>query len=485
MDHSSSGHGGDHAEPHGGSASSHSHTGLQAAPSRAVPQQVVIIGGGVTGCVLAERLRERWPTAQLTLLEGSGALGGLSVASQPDDIGWDRFYHVVTPQDTRLIGWLGRLGIADRLRWKAARTGFYTDGRLHPFNTPLDFLRFPPLSLPQKVRLAATILYASRVSDGAPLEKLTAEQWLRKLSGSGVYEKIWGPLLRAKLGSAHGEAAAAFIWSTIRRLYATREGEGKTEAFGYISGGYAPVFQVAEQYLQQRGVTVRKNARVTAIEKAAGEKAAGEKAAGPHPLRVRTADGSELAADRVIFTGPSRALPKLCSGLDVPGGLLERAARQRYLGVICMVVKLRRAVSPYYVLNLTDPGLPFTGVIGLTTLVSPDEVGGHHLMYLPRYLPDDDPDFDKPDEAFYEPFMSALQRIFWRRGFSPDEVVLWRVFRARFVSPIHVLRYDELRLPIAILPGQLYLLNTGRVLGGTLNNNQMIEEAELGLGELE
>jgi hypothetical protein len=28
------------------------------------------------------------------------------------------------------------------------------------------------------------------------------------------------------------------------------------------------------------------------------------------------------------------------------------------------------------------------------------------------------------------------------------------------------------------------MLNTGRVLGGTLNNNQMIEEAELGLGEI-
>ncbi len=435
---------------------------------------MVIIGGGVTGCVLAERLRERWPGAAVTLLEGSPALGGLSVASQPDDIGWDRFYHVVTPQDVRLIAWLQRLGLKDRLRWKAARTGFYTDGSLHPFNTPLDFLRFSPLSLPQKMRLAATILYASRVSDGAPLEKITAEAWLRKLSGDGVYDKIWGPLLRAKLGSAHGEAAAAFIWSTIRRLYATREGEGKTEAFGYISGGYAPVFHAAEKYLEARGVTVHKNTRVVAITRSpeAGV------------LRVRTADGSDLLADRVIFTGPSRVLPKLCDGLGVPESLLARAAQQRYLGVICMVVKLRRAISPYYVLNLTDPGLPFTGVIGLTTLVDPEEVGGYHLVYLPRYLPDDDPDFDQPDAAFYAPFMAALQKIFWRRGFSPDEVVLWRVFRARFVSPLHVLRYDEQRLPIPILPEQLYLVNTGRVLGGTLNNNQMIEEAELALHEI-
>ena len=191
-----------------------------------------------------------------------------------------------------------------------------------------------------------------------------------------------------------------------------------------------------------------------------------------------------MAADRVIFTGPSRVLPRLCRDLDVEPSILERARSQRYLGVICMVLRLRRAVSPYYVLNLTDPGLPFTGVIGLTTLVDPQEIGGDHLIYLPRYLPDNDPDFDKPDEAFFAPFMDAMQRVFWRRGFSMDDVILWRVFRSRFVSPIHTLHYDEQRLPIPMLPGQLYLLNTGRILGGTLNNNQMIEEAELGLGEI-
>lgn len=466
-------------------------SGAQAAPvpgnesgssrsPQAEPRRIIVVGGGVTGCVIAERVKQRFPASHVELLEGSPTLGGLSVRSEPDEIGWDRFYHVVTPQDRHLIDWLGRLGVADRLRWRTARTGFFTDGRIHPFNTPIDFLRFPPLSLVSKIRLASTILYASRVSDGAPLEGVTAAAWLRKLAGARVYEKIWAPLLRAKLGSAADDAAAAFIWSTIRRLYATREGEGKSEQFGFISRGYAPVFEAAERYLGSLGVTVRKGVRVQRIEKADASGA----------LRIRLSSGSQngtLEADRVIFTGASRYLPALCSGPEGPGvptELLDRAGSQRYLGVVCMVLKLRRAVSPYYVLNLTDEGLPFTGVIGLTTLVDPEEVGGHHLIYLPRYLPDDDPDFDKPDQAFYEPFMAGMQRIFARRGFRPDEVLLWRVFRTRFVSPIHVLHYDKQRLPITLVPRRLYLLNTGRILGGTLNNSQMIEEAEQGLGEI-
>ena len=436
-------------------------------------KRFVVVGGGVTGCVLAERIRQRHPDSQVTLIEGSSTLGGLSVRSEPDPIGWDRFYHVVTPQDGLLIDWLKRLGVEGRLRWRGAHTGFYADGALHRFDTPLDFLRFPPLDLLDKSRLAASILYASRVSDGTPLWNITASDWLRKIAGEQVYRKFWEPLLRAKLGSAHNEVAATFIWSTIRRLYATRQAEGRREAFGYISGGYAPVFSVAEQYLTKLGVQVRKSSPVEHI------------ADGPDgSTRVRTRDGSEILADRVIYTGPSRFLPRLCAGVSIPEELLTRARSIRYLGVLCMVVKLTRAFSPYYVLNLTDPGLPFTGVIGLTTLVDPSETGGHHLVYLPRYLPDDDPYFDKPDEAFTEPFLSALERIGTRRGFRRDEVLLTKMFRSRFVSPIAVVGYDKLRLPIPLVPRRLYLLNTGRILGGTLNNSQMIEEAERGLDEI-
>jgi protoporphyrinogen oxidase len=436
-------------------------------------KRFVVVGGGVTGCVLAERIKQRHPDCAVTLLEGSSTLGGLSVRSEPDPIGWDRFYHVVTPQDVMLIDWLRRLGVEDRLRWRGAHTGFYADGALHRFDTPLDFLRFPPLNLVDKGRLGASILYASRISDGTPLWNITASDWLRKISGDTVYRKFWEPLLRAKLGSAHQDVAATFIWSTIRRLYATRQAEGRREAFGYISGGYAPVFTAAEHYLSRLGVTVRKSAPVEHISD------------GPDgSTRIRTRDGSELLADRVVYTGPSRFLPKLCQGMSVPESLLTRAHQLRYLGVLCMVVKLTRAFCPYYVLNLTDPGLPFTGVIGLTTLVDPVETGGHHLCYLPRYLPDDDADFDKPDEAFVEPFLSALERIGSRRGFRRDEILLSKVFRSRFVSPIAVLGYDKLRLPIPLVPSRLYLLNTGRILGGTLNNSQMIEEAERGLDEI-
>ncbi|HXG85881.1 MAG TPA: hypothetical protein VNI84_17810, partial [Pyrinomonadaceae bacterium] len=67
----------------------------------------------------------------------------------------------------------------------------------------LEFLQFPPLDLISKFRLGATIFYASKVKDWKALEKISVEDWLTKLSGKKTFEKMWKPLLKAKLGEAY------------------------------------------------------------------------------------------------------------------------------------------------------------------------------------------------------------------------------------------------------------------------------------------
>ena len=110
-------------------------------------------------------------------------------------------------------------------------------------SSALDFLRFPPLNLWQKARLALGILYASRIRDGRPLEKLLASEWLIKVFGAENYRKMWGPLLKCKLGACRDETSAAFIWTYIARYYSTREKTAsQKEQLGYVNGGYRTVF---------------------------------------------------------------------------------------------------------------------------------------------------------------------------------------------------------------------------------------------------
>ncbi len=108
---------------------------------------------------------------------------------------------------------------------------FLYQGRLHSFSSSWDFLKFPPLNLWDKARLAWTITQASRRNDWQALEQIPVVDWLTKHSGPRTTERIWLPLLKAKLGDAYQRTSAAFIWATIQRLNAARRSGLKRELF--------------------------------------------------------------------------------------------------------------------------------------------------------------------------------------------------------------------------------------------------------------
>ena len=171
---------------------------MQAEQETMNKQTCCIVGGGVLGLTLALRLARQG--REVTLLEAAPNLGGLADAWQVGDLEWDRHYHVTLLSDLHLRGLLDELGLSDVLRWTTTKTDFYTDKQFYPLTNSLDYLRFPPLGLIDKLRLAGTIFYASRIEDGMALEKVPLVDWLVRLSGKRTYEQIWLPLLRAKLG---------------------------------------------------------------------------------------------------------------------------------------------------------------------------------------------------------------------------------------------------------------------------------------------
>ena len=140
-----------------------------------------VVGGGMLGLTLAHRLARQG--RDVTVFEGADRLGGLASAWGLGPVTWDRHYHVTLFSDTALRGLLGELDLERELRWVRTRTGFYTGGRLYSMSNALEFLRFPPLGLVDKIRLAVTILHASRIRDWQSLERIPVADWLRRWSG--------------------------------------------------------------------------------------------------------------------------------------------------------------------------------------------------------------------------------------------------------------------------------------------------------------
>ncbi|MCL6545537.1 MAG: FAD-dependent oxidoreductase [Bryobacteraceae bacterium] len=210
-----------------------------------------VLGGGVLGMRLAGKLAETGDHVEL--FESAPALGGLAGVWTIGDFTWDKHYHVMLRSDRHLLALLDELDLKQETRWSRTRAGFYSGGRLHSLSDALDFLRFPLLGPFQKLRLAATILRAAQIRDWRTLERTTVSSWLIRWSGRATYERIWLPLLRAKLGEGYRTASAAFIWATIARLYGARRTEKKREEFGFVTGGYSRILERFQEGQQNCG----------------------------------------------------------------------------------------------------------------------------------------------------------------------------------------------------------------------------------------
>lgn len=374
---------------------------------------------------------------------------------------WDKFYHVILQSDSFTHALLQDLGLAGDFVGVTTKTGFYTDGRLYSMSNSWEFLKFPPLGVWSKFRLGRTISHAAKVKDWKALEQISVVDWLTQLSGRKTVEKIWLPLLKSKLGDAYKVASAAFIWATIQRMYAARRSGMKKELFGYVRGGYGRIVDRFVEQLAERGVKLRANAAVARID-SEGQP------------RVELASGERLDFDRVICTAVPPLVPKLIPNLtDYENDLLNGV---RYQGIVCASVLLRKPLDRFYVTNITDGWVPFTGVIEMSALVDRAEFGGNHLVYLPKYVAPDDPVMTEPDASIRERFTAALERMY--PHFKRADVLAFQIARVKNVFAVPTLNYSERLPPMATsLPG-VYLVNSAHIVNGTLNVNETLQLAE-------
>lgn len=462
-------------------------------------KNIAIIGSGFLGLTLALRLSDAG--AKVTVYESAPEIGGLASAWQIGDVVWDKHYHVTLASDSYTRKIVEEIGLGDEFNWVETKTGFYTDGKLISMSNSLEFLKFPPLDLLSKFRLGATIFYASKVKDWRALEKISVEDWLTKLSGKRTFEKIWKPLLKAKLGLAYKETSAAFIWATIQRLYAARNSGLKREMFGYVRGGYARVLERFGEHLQEKGVEIRLNTLIEKVEKledgkiiltAKDAEDAKKKKTTAGELSLATAGkfqtknnlktfapsasfavNSSSEFNSVILTCPSNVAAKICPQLSADEK--QRLNGIKYQGIVCASVLMKKSLSEFYVTNITDE-TPFTGIVEMSALVDKREFGGNALLYLPKYVAPGDELFERTDAEIEETFTSALEKMY--PHFDRKDVVAFKVSRVRQVFPIPTLNYSASLPPVKTSLETVFIINSAQITNGTLNVNETVQLAE-------
>lgn len=416
---------------------------------------IAIIGAGVMGVTLAYHLSEYG--YRVTIYERAGAPGGLASALTYDGTRIDRYYHTILSSDLSMQGLIAATGLRDKLHFTATKQGFYHEGALYPFNTMVDFLTFPPLNLFQRIRFGLQIVAAMLERSAGKMDRTPVEEWLLRVSGRGVVETIWKPLLRAKFDSETSDVPATYIWSRLRRMLATRQGVTSKEMMCYLEGGYYTLIAALLERCAANGVSLHLNTPVTEIIVRDGR---------AYGVKVNDTIHEH---DAVISTLPSPLLARLLP--DAPSQFCAVLSAQDYLRVLCPLLILKRRLTPYYVLNITDSSVPFTAVVETTNLIAPEHVGGHHLVYLPKYLSPQSDLAAWSDDRVQHEWMAHFRRMF--PAFDPDDLVAFLVQHARYVEPLRPIgttgQIPHIETPVE----RLYMCNTVMVYP-ELNNGESV-----------
>lgn len=417
---------------------------------------VGIVGGGILGMTAALRLTQAG--AHVALYERSTDLGGLVGSFDFDGHRVDRFYHVVLPTDQRVIGLATELGLGDRFRFRPTGVGFYDDGRLFSMNSLREFLTFPLLPLHDRLRLGAFVARCQLGASSERLDEIPLEQWLVRLCGRRMVDRLWRPLLDSKFDGRFDDLPATYLWARTKRMSATRDKAGH-EIMGWLEGGYQTLIDALEAKLRSLGAEIHAG---TQIDRISGT------AAGARGLIV---EGRARTFDSVLCT----LAPPLARRLLAPELAPAVPESQcRYLGVICLLLRTSRSVSPYYTLNITDRRVPLTTIVETTHVVDPEQVGGT-LLYATKYVDPANEDLGRTDEQLEAAYLAHLRTIF--PTLRDEEILSAVVQRARIVEPVHRLGGARALPDMFPVPG-LAMASTAHVYPEVVNGQAVIGVAD-------
>jgi protoporphyrinogen oxidase len=386
----------------------------------------VIIGAGFTGLSAAYEIARAGK--RVLVLERDAEIGGLAGSFTVAGTNLERFYHHWFTNDVHVMDLIKELGTQDNILLRPTRTGMYFANNFFKLSTPMDVLRFTPLGLIDRVRLGLMVLRARKVKHWRELEDLTAIAWLRKVGGDKVYEVVWEPLLKGKFGKYADEVSAVWFWNKLKLRGGSRA-KGGGEQLAYYRGGFAELARHLADAARKAGAEIRTEAGVDRLIVENGA------------VVGVVSSGTEIRAATVLATAPLPAIADLVAP-HADAAYTASLRRIKYLANVCMVLELDRSLSETYWLNVNDPGFPFVGVIEHTNFEPPETYKGRRIVYLSKYLPEEDKLYQMTADEMLAFSIPHLQRMF--PAFNRSWVLAHHVWKARFSQPIVEKKYSTL-----------------------------------------
>jgi protoporphyrinogen oxidase len=430
-------------------------------------KNIAVIGAGYTGLTVAYRLATKG--YKVSLYERSNLLGGLVAGFDLDGIPLERAYHFLYTTDKEAIDLAKELNVYDDLTFHDSSISTYYGGKVYPFMTPLDLLKFTPLSIIDRVRTGLVGLYLQKLTNWKPLTEITALEWLMRYNGKRATEIIWTPLLKGKFDKYYDKVTMSWLWSRIHVRANSKE--TTQEKLGYFKGGFRVQTEAMSRAIEKAGGTIYLESDIQKITPTDEN----------HDGRIRIVtkdDHSTQSFDDVVATTPSHVLAQLTQ--DHPGMTDDYRTKLTsidYIGAVVMTFSTTQEISDYYWHNINDDDVPFLVLLSKTALSGLESTGGKYVYYIGDYVTHDHRYFSTPKEEIMQEWKDGLQKMF--AHFDQEKIVSEELFTFRNAQHIVDIGYED-KMPAyqTPIPG-LYLANFSQIYPDDRGVNYAIKEGEM------
>jgi len=376
---------------------------------------------------------------KVDLYEADDRLGGMSAHFDFNGLSIERYYHFICKEDFDLFTLLKELNLESELNWQPTKMGYFYDGQLYEWGNPFALLKFPKLSLFSKLRYGFHMFISTKRKNWQALEGIDAVSWLKKAEGEKTFNILWKKLFAQKFYEYTNNLSAPWIWARIRRVGRSRKSIFE-EQMGYLNGGSKTLLNALRQRLEEMGVTIHLNCPVDKI------------AHKENNIQGLMLNGEFHSFDAVYSTVPLPFVTKLIDNL--PEEHQKKYQSIKNIGVVCLIFKLKKAVTNNFWLNVNDDSMDIPGIIEYSNLNSQRE----HIVYVPFYMPQSHSKFNRDDKAFIDESKDYLFKI--NSSLIEEDVIDVNVSRYGFAQPICPPNFADDLPPIKSSINGLYIADT-------------------------
>jgi len=422
--------------------------------------KVAVIGGGYTGLVAAYELLKAGN--EVDIFERSGELGGLAGGFKIEAKPLEKAYHHIFRTDKDIIALAKELGLEDKLKWHASSVAIYYEGKVYPFVTPVDLIKFTPLPFVDRIRAGMTALFLQKYKNWKKFTHVSAYAWMKKWGGPNVAKVIWEPLLKGKFDKFYDKVSMAWLWARIYVRGNSKAPGDTKEMLGYFDGGFEIFTNALKEKIEEKGGKIKLGVDIGSISEKEGR-----------PSIV--VDGKPFTYDKILATVPSHVFASLIRG-SADNAYIDKLSSIDYLGAVVAVFSSTQEISKFYWHNINDLSAPFLVFVHHTRLIGKENYNGKYVYYIGTYVPHDHRFFNMSEDEIYMEWFNYLGKIF--PSFDKEQVREKYLFKMKNAQHIVSLDYED-KIPGYETPlSNVYLANFSQIFPEDRGTNYAVREGK-------